>query len=80
MARMTLTLRVDPVTKRREVVIDYVSDSDALPMEHEEDHRKAVGKLFAGKVAVSRGGPDGAPPPQAEAEAEVEREAVPTKG
>ncbi len=81
MARMTLTLRVDPVTKRREVVIDYVSEPDALPMEHEEDHRKAVGKLFAGKVAVSRGGPgggDGAG--QVEAEAVTEREAVPTKG
>lgn len=59
MAELILRLRVDPVTGKREVVIDYASDSDALPMEHEEDHRRLAekvidGGLKNGKVVVSR--------------------------
>ena len=59
MADLTLRLRVDPATGRREIVIDYHSDSDALPMEHEEQHRllaeKVIeGGLKSGKVEVSR--------------------------
>ena len=44
MADLTLRLRVDPVTGRREIVIDYSSDSDALPFEHEEEHRQLAEK------------------------------------
>jgi len=59
MADLTLRIRVDPVTGRRELVIDYTSDSDALPMEHEEEHRRLADKVVDGglrnsKVAVSR--------------------------
>ena len=59
MADLTLRLRVDPTTGRREIVIDYISDSDALPMEHEEHHRQLAekvvhGGLKTGKVEVSR--------------------------
>jgi len=59
MADLTLRLRVDPSTGRREIVIDYISDSDALPMEHEEHHRSLAekvvhGGLKNGKVEVSR--------------------------
>lgn len=60
MADLTLRLRVDPVTGRREIVIDYLSDSDALPMEHEEQHRELAEKVIEGglrgnkKVEVSR--------------------------
>jgi hypothetical protein len=59
MAEMTLRLRVDPTTGRREIVIDYASDSDALPMEHEEQHRALAEKVVDGgfknkKVEVSR--------------------------
>jgi hypothetical protein len=59
MADLVLRLRVDPVTGRREVVIDYTSDSDALPMEHEEDHRRLAEKVIEGglrngKVVVTR--------------------------
>jgi hypothetical protein len=61
MADLTLRLRVDPTTGRREIVIDYTSDSDALPIEHEENHRELAnrvidGGLKNGKVAVSREG------------------------
>lgn len=59
MANLVLRLRVDPVTGRREVVIDYTSDSDALPMEHEEEHRRLANRVIDGglasdKVEVSR--------------------------
>lgn len=60
MVEVTLRLRVDPVTGRRELVIDYTSDGDALPMEHEEEHRRLAGRvvdggLGTGKLEVSRG-------------------------
>jgi hypothetical protein len=58
-AELTLRLRVDPATGRREVVVDYHSDSDALPIEHEDQHRQLAGKVVEGglngpKVEVSR--------------------------
>jgi hypothetical protein len=58
-AELVLRLRTDPATGRREVVVDYHSDSDALPIEHEDEHRRLAGKvveggLQSGKVEVSR--------------------------
>ncbi len=63
MPELTLRLRVDPATGKREIVIDYSSDADALPMEHEDEHRRLAGAvvdggLRSGKVDVSRE-PDG---------------------
>jgi hypothetical protein len=56
--RMTIRLLVNPTTGKREVDIAYESDSDALPMEHEEEHRrlveKVVGKLGNKKLTVER--------------------------
>lgn len=59
MAELVLRLRTDPATGRREVVVDYHSDSDALPIEHEDEHRRLAGKvveggLQSGQVEVSR--------------------------
>jgi hypothetical protein len=59
MPDLILRLRVDPKTGKREIVIDYTSDSDALPMEHEEAHQQLANKvveggLKSGKVEVSR--------------------------
>ena len=48
------------MTGKREIVIDYTSDSDALPIEHEEEHRQLAeqgGRRRArrtAKVEVSR--------------------------
>lgn len=58
-SELTLRLRVDPVTGKREVVVDYASDADALPIEHEDEHRRLAGKvveggLQSGKVEVTR--------------------------
>jgi hypothetical protein len=55
---MTIRLVVNPVSGKREVDIAYESDSDALPMEHEEEHRrlveKIVGKLGSEGLQVER--------------------------
>lgn len=48
MATLTLRLETDPVTKKKNVWVKYESDSDALPMEHEEAHRRIVAALIAG--------------------------------
>jgi len=46
-----LKLSVDPETGERTLTIGYESDKDALPMEHEDAHRKlAIG--VAGEDAV----------------------------
>ena len=59
MADLILRLRVDPATGKRELVIDYTSDADALPIEHEDAHRQLAnrvvdGGLGSGKVDVTR--------------------------
>lgn len=51
MAELVLRLRVDPVTGRREVVVDYASDSDALPIEHEDEHRRLAGAVIEGGLS-----------------------------
>ena len=48
MATLTLRLEIDPVTKKRNVWVKYDSDADALPMEHEQAHRRIVEALLAG--------------------------------
>lgn len=77
MAELVLRLEIDPVTGKKNVVIDYGSDAEALPMEHEEDHRRLVDRLLEGgtlraaelgKIVVKRG----------EAEEVVDEEAAST--
>ncbi|MEN0066355.1 MAG: hypothetical protein AAGA48_29735 [Myxococcota bacterium] len=46
MAEVTLRLRTDPQTGKKSVVIQYSSDTDALPMEHEADHKRIVDQLI----------------------------------
>ena len=52
MPEAILRLRVNPETGRREIVIDYTSDSDALPIEHEEEHRKLAEKVVDGGLGA----------------------------
>lgn len=72
MADLILRLRVDPATGKRELVIDYTSDADALPMEHEDAHRQLAdqlveGGLRSGAVTVTRAAEaPAAEPPAAE--------------
>jgi hypothetical protein len=53
MASLVITLRVDPATGKKDILVDYTSDADALPMEHEDDHRRIVEKLIAGGVVAA---------------------------
>lgn len=48
MPSVRIRLQINPQTSKRTVTIAYESDSDALPHEHEEEHRALVNKLFEG--------------------------------
>jgi hypothetical protein len=82
-SELTLRLRVDPVTGRREVVVDYTSDADALPIEHEDEHRRLAGKVIEGglgnkSVEVSR--PVEEPAGQTPAGEQPQQQGVTNKG
>lgn len=83
MADLILRLRVDPATGKRELVIDYASDGDALPMEHEDAHRQLANRVVEGglasaKLAVSRPAEAPAEAPPATDAAEAAPVAQPT--
>ena len=48
MATLILRLEIDPVTKKKNVLVKYISDSDALPSEHEQQHKAIVEALLKG--------------------------------
>ncbi len=48
MAEMTIRLRRDPATGKKDIVVSLRSDADALPHEHEQQHRALVEKLIHG--------------------------------
>ena len=50
MAEMTIRLRIDPTTGKKDIIVSLSSDADLLPHEHEEQHRKLVEKLIEGGV------------------------------
>lgn len=63
MAEMTIRLRTDPLTGKKDIVVSLHSDDDSLPHEHEQMHRALVRKLMGaglvkaeelGQVVVER--------------------------
>ena len=46
MAEMTIRLRCDPETGKKDIIITLRSDADALPHEHEQQHKALVDKLL----------------------------------
>ena len=87
MAEMTIRLQTDPLTGKKDIIVDLRSDEDALPHEHEEQHRALVRRLIEGglvkaeelgQVIVEREQPAGEPPatisesPAAERQSEAE--------
>lgn len=64
MAEMIIILRRDPQTGRQNIVVKLDSDPDALPIEHEELHKRLVEKLVGkglkpedlGEVIITREG------------------------
>jgi hypothetical protein len=47
-AEMTIRLRCDPATGKKDIIIALKSDEDALPLEHEQQHKALVEKLIEG--------------------------------
>ena len=71
MALLTIRLIPDPQTGKKNIVIALRSDEDALPHEHEQQHRALVDKLIEGglvkaeemgTVTVTREEEEKAPP------------------
>jgi hypothetical protein len=64
MAEMIIILKRDPQTGRQNVIVKLDSDPDALPIEHEDMHRRLVEKLVGkgikaedlGEVIITREG------------------------
>jgi hypothetical protein len=55
-AQLLIALRRDPATGRQNIVVKLASDTDVLPVEHEQLHRKLVEKLIGhGLVAEEIG-------------------------
>jgi hypothetical protein len=50
MAELTIRLRCDPATGKKDIIIGLRSDADALPHEHEQQHRALVEKLIEGGI------------------------------
>ena len=82
MREVEIRLVIDKVTRKKNIIIHYESEADALPMEHEEEHRKLVQSIVQslgidgdelGEVIVEREGATHTP--EAEEEAEPMREA-----
>ncbi len=48
MAEMTIQLRINPETGKKDIIVSLRGDEDALPHEHEQQHRTLVDKLIEG--------------------------------
>jgi hypothetical protein len=48
MPEMTIQLRCDPATGKRDIVVKLHGDEDLLPIEHEQLHRELVDRLLEG--------------------------------
>jgi len=71
MPEVTLQLRINPQTGKKDIIIAMRSDEDALPHEHEQQHRALVDKVInggllkaeeLGKIVVERVQEEKAPP------------------
>jgi len=50
MAEMTLRLVINETTGKRDIIVSYQSDGDALPFEHEDSHQLLVERLLEGGI------------------------------
>lgn len=50
MAEMTIRLQIDPDTGKKNIIVSLSSDADALPHEHEQQHRSLVDRLIQGGI------------------------------
>jgi hypothetical protein len=48
MPEVTIRLRINPETGKKDIIISMRSDEDALPHEHEQQHRAIADKVING--------------------------------
>lgn len=53
MAQMTIQLRVDPQSGKKDIIVSLRGDDESLPHEHEQLHRKLVEKLIQGGLLTA---------------------------
>ena len=84
MAEMTIQLKIDPATGKKDIIIGLKSDDDALPHEHEQRHQALVEKLIeggvlqaaeVGKIIVEREAEEGEPAAPVSTPSQEERRA-----
>ncbi len=57
MPEITIQLRCDPATGKRDIVVKLHDDDELLPVEHEQLHRKLVDRLIeGGLIKAGEGG------------------------
>ena len=85
MAELTICLRCDPTTGKKDILIGLRSDADALPHEHEQQHQNLVNKLIeggvvkaaeVGKIVVERENKEGEPAVPVQGDPHEERRSV----
>jgi hypothetical protein len=85
MPEMTIRLRCDPTTGKKDIVISLSADADSLPHEHEQMHQELVNKLIhggivkaneVGKIVVEREEGEGESTPPARSPENQERRSV----
>jgi hypothetical protein len=85
MAEMIIMLRRDPNTGKQNIIIKLDSEPDALPIEHEQQHRELAAKLIGkkpedfGEVIIERE-PESQPSQPATTPTEPEKRKAGTKG
>jgi hypothetical protein len=85
MADVTIRFKHNPKTGKRELLISYDSEEDALPHEHERDHRALVEKVLGRAIGddetivVERVKKEAAPTETAESAAAAQRQAQSNK-
>ena len=81
MAQMLIILRRDPQSGKQNIIVKLDSDPDALPIEHEQLHRRLVEKLVGtglnpedlGEIVIEREG-DAQPAQPTAAPTDAERQ------
>lgn len=84
MAEVTIRMISNPVTGKRDIYIEYESEDDALPHEHEKEHRGIIEQLLGkgilqpddvGQIKVGRVQPGATPETQVDNGPEREAQA-----
>lgn len=48
MAEMTIHLRTNPDSGKKDIIVELHNDADSMPHEHEEKHRQLIDQLIEG--------------------------------